>query len=77
MSVTTHLIKQKTSTTTSLTIASAYFPYKWKKEKQYQYLCDSVADLTHKTQNNSMIVIGAGTNAESGRRARNTNAHVL
>jgi hypothetical protein len=77
MSVTTDLIKSKTSTYTSLTVASAYFPDKGKKEEQYQSFCDSVADLTQKTQNNRMIAIGAGANAVIGRRSRNTNAQVL
>jgi hypothetical protein len=77
MPVTIDLIKSKTSTYTSLTIASAYFPDKGKKEEQYQSYCDSVADLTHKTQNNSMILIGADANAVIGRRARNAYARVL
>jgi ribosomal protein S17 len=77
ISVTTDLIKLKTSIYTSLTIASAYSPDKGKEEEQYQSLCDSVADLTHKTQQNSMIVIGADANAVIGKRERNTDAHVL
>jgi hypothetical protein len=55
MAVTTDIIKSKASTHASLTIASAYFPDKGKKEEQYQYFCESVADLTHNTQNNSTV----------------------
>jgi hypothetical protein len=77
MSVTTDIIKSKASTYTSLTIASSYVPDKGKKEDQYQSLCYSVADLTHNTQNNSMIVIVADANAAIGRRALKNDAHVL
>jgi hypothetical protein len=76
ISVTTDLIKSKTRAYTSLAIASAYFPDKGKKYEQYQSFCDSVADLTHKTQHISMIVIGADANAAIRRRARNTDVHV-
>jgi hypothetical protein len=75
--VTTDFIKLKTRTYTSLTIASAYFPDKGKKEEQYQSFCYSAADLTHKTQNNSMIIIGADANAVIGRRVRNADVQVV
>jgi hypothetical protein len=77
MSVTTDLIKSKTITYTYLTIASAYFRDKGKEEEQHQSFCESVSDLTHKTQNNSIITIGADANAAIGRRVRNTDAHVV
>jgi hypothetical protein len=76
ISVTTNIIKSKASTYTSLNIASAYFPDKGKKEEQYQSFCDIVADLTHNTQNNSMIVISDDANAAIGRRERKTYAQV-